>query len=83
MQFESIGTFCHTKTRYSLKVFLPDFVTSCLKMYLRKYLKQFSRERLDIVHNVLILPRPKIPQGSKCNNILKPKNTPGGDVLIP
>ena len=37
-----------------------DFGIKCFKIYIRKYLKQFSTQRLDVVQNVLIPSSPKI-----------------------
>ena len=61
--------------------FLRHFVP---KHMLKRYLKQFSRQRLDIVQNVLIPSNPKISQGANCANTFKLKNIPRGqNVLIP
>ena len=39
------------KTWYSSRYVLSDFETSCRKIYIRKYLKQFSTKRPDIIQN--------------------------------
>ena len=65
MQFQSIGTFWHRelymKTWYGFcsLIYLGHFVP---KYILKKYLKQFSTQRLDIVQNVLT------PGSLKCFN---------------
>ena len=57
---------------------MSDFKTFCLKIYIKKYSKQFSIYKLDIVQNVLIILIPKIPQGAKYANTAKSKCTPKG-----
>ena len=57
------------KTRYSLSylIFLRHFVP---KYMLKKYLKQFSIKKFDIIQNVLITSSSKIFQGAKYPNTL-------------
>ena len=62
MQFEMIRTFWHMKTWYSFSYLI--FGTKSLKIYIKKYLKQFSTQTFNIVQNVLIPSSPKIPQGN-------------------
>ena len=55
-------------TCYISKYFLSHFETFCSKLYIRKYSKEFSTYRVDIVENVIILQSSKIPQETKfCN----------------
>lgn len=51
-------------------------------MYIKKCLKQFSTQRFDMVQNVLITSSPKITQGGKYPNTLKPKNVAGSKCPI-
>ena len=47
------------------------FETFCHKNIFKKYLKQFSIQRLDIVQNVLLPSRQKLSQWAKCPNAPK------------
>ena len=69
-------------TTWKLDIVFPIwfFETFCPKYILKKYLKEFITQRLDIVENMLILSSPKISQGAKCVNILKPKNISGDKI---
>ena len=46
------------------------FRTKSLKICIRKHLKQFSTQRLDLAQNLLIHSSPEIAQGAKCANML-------------
>ena len=53
-----------------IQIFLPDFWDNFSQNIFKKYLKQLSTQRLDIVQNVLISSSPKISHGDKCANAL-------------